>query len=1065
MRHLLLYAIFSLPFYVNAQWTALGHGNSTATGESGLSIHAIDEQTFWATSLDFANFSPSHNIYKSTDGGQTITHLSLPIQQASETPYTVFGLDGMTAWVGVGSVPTQINGNVYKTTDGGATWQSQFNDTLPKVVTGIHFWDAQEGFLLTTNDLNPGIDDRVEVYRTMNGGDDWELVAMPDMQEDEALSFFSTNGLIEVRGDNIWFGTVKGRIWHSTDRAVSWQVSNLDNTRTINSIAFKDANNGVACSCLNPQGFSTPTTKVWTSSDAGQSWTEVAVLDDIHCSSLQYIPTSPATYVANGGQSEGKMMVSTDDGKNWHLKDTEKIAAADYLSPNIAYGIGALKNDNKGGIYRFNSSFENTHAHISTFAGNAREGNRLGNAQNANFYNPKGMCADSDGNIYLADDYNTAIKKIDTEGNVKLIAGLNELPDIFGIVPSVFYNPQDLTFKEENVLLVANTFNYNIIEIDISDEDNPVLSVFAGSGVPGSQDGPAAEASFSAPRAILTDTEANVYVAEDTKIRKISTDGMVSTFVGSDNTGFEDGMGTQAQFELIWGMDWAPNGDIIVADAFNHAIRRVTLAGQVTTIAGNGNADYIDGPDAQFSYPEDVAVDAQGNIFVADGNNSVVRKIDTTGFTTTVAGTKYEDYQVGEPGPEIIDGHGEHATFSRLRNLLLLEDGSLLVSTFGQDVIRKVNFGVPSSQLVVMEMGHQNPLEISLLSQSPEYNFYADVKNILPHSVDEVRFKVEVRLNNALKYSRTSETLAIAADATEQLTLDNSFSPNEAGVYDVTYKFYKNGDLFYTANREVHVSDNTMDHSDGLLYLFDSYANYFTGFQGGYGVSYTLSEPDTLTAIASVFITLNAGANFEYAVYKIEEDEIQDVVLIESGILFDSLESHDAAFKVLQLENAAVLEAGEYLFTIKGNTPDAIYIAVDNDLSSSNNWIEDFSSSLWTRSHLVEEVGGNDLAYMIRPVFGQVLVPLPSQEPNFKPVALKVFPNPCTDHIQLSLDAQAQHSATLELRTLDGKIIDRLSIKAGQTLEQNVEHLASGTYLIQVYQAKQRPYAFKFIKQ
>ena len=160
-------------------------------------------------------------------------------------------------------------------------------------------------------------------------------------------------------------------------------------------------------------------------------------------------------------------------------------------------------------------------------------------------------------------------------------------------------------------------------------------------------DGTLEAAAFNNPRSLAKDTLGNIYVGELGAIRKITPDGMVSTLAGSSLSGFLDGTGAEARFDLVWGLDCTPDGTVYAADAFNHAIRAITPDGLVTTIGGDGTEGYLDGINSQFSFPEDVTLDEAGNLYIADGTNSVIRKIDLDGITSTVAGFKYEDFLVG----------------------------------------------------------------------------------------------------------------------------------------------------------------------------------------------------------------------------------------------------------------------------------------------------------------------------------------------------------------------------------------------------------------------------------
>jgi len=157
-----------------------------------------------------------------------------------------------------------------------------------------------------------------------------------------------------------------------------------------------------------------------------------------------------------------------------------------------------------------------------------------------------------------------------------------------------------------------------------------VVTTFAGSGGIGHVDGTGTNAYFHGPADIAIDKSGNIFVADEGNqmIRKITPAGVVTTFAGSGSIGSADGVGTAASFYDPEGICFDNNGNLLVADAMNNKIRMIAPDGTVTTIAGTGGTDLIDGPGAtaQIGAPSDITVDANGVIYVADGHN-VIRKI------------------------------------------------------------------------------------------------------------------------------------------------------------------------------------------------------------------------------------------------------------------------------------------------------------------------------------------------------------------------------------------------------------------------------------------------------
>ena len=216
-----------------------------------------------------------------------------------------------------------------------------------------------------------------------------------------------------------------------------------------------------------------------------------------------------------------------------------------------------------------------------------------------------------------------------------------------------------------------------------------VVTTLAGAaGQTGSTDGTGVAASFNYPFGVAVDSSGNVYVADTygSTIRKITPAGAVTTLAGkTEEPGSSDGTGADASFSNPIGVAVDSNGNVYVADAGNATIRKITSAGVVTTLAGAaGLAGSADGPgaDARFNYPEGVAVDSNGNVYVADTNNSLIRKITGAGVVTTFAGT------AEQLGTE--DGKGVAARFYYPIGVAVDSSGYVYVADTENHTIRKI---------------------------------------------------------------------------------------------------------------------------------------------------------------------------------------------------------------------------------------------------------------------------------------------------------------------------------------------------------------------------------------
>jgi sugar lactone lactonase YvrE len=331
---------------------------------------------------------------------------------------------------------------------------------------------------------------------------------------------------------------------------------------------------------------------------------------------------------------------------------------------------------------------------VTTLAGTASApGTADGVGAAARFGDPEGVVADGAGNLYVADTGGETIRKIVVAtGQVTTIAGS---PGVFGSADGVgaaaqFGAPVGIAADDAGNLYVADSENNTIRKVVIATGQVTTFAGKAGDFGP-SVDGTGPAAVFSRPMGLALDHAGNLYVSDqfDGTIRKIVlATADVTTIAGTHSTfGSADGVGAAASFNLPWGLALDGAGDLFVADNGNSTIREIALASaQVTTVAGQvglfGGEDGT-GPAALFAFPEGLAADALGNVYVADTNFSTIRKILVgTADVSTIAGSP--------PASGTADGVGSAARFAGPSGLRSDGSGILYACDTGGDTVRRI---------------------------------------------------------------------------------------------------------------------------------------------------------------------------------------------------------------------------------------------------------------------------------------------------------------------------------------------------------------------------------------
>jgi len=330
---------------------------------------------------------------------------------------------------------------------------------------------------------------------------------------------------------------------------------------------------------------------------------------------------------------------------------------------------------------------------ITTIAGDSAAGCYLvnGNSTTSCLSHPYGIVTDGIGNLYFSDASNNQIRKIDNKGNLTTIAG-NGIAGFSGdgnlAINASLNHPEYITIDKSKNIYVADSYNRCIRKIS----NNGIITTVAGNGQYGytGDGGLAISCSMYGPSSVDIDTSGNLYIADNSRIRKVDKNGIITTIAGNGKNSYS-GDGDSAILASFFLqrilVDNANN--IYLTDPFNNCVRKINSNGIISTVAGNGNIGYngdsILATKANLSFPTDIAIDKQDNLYITEVNGSRVRKVDVNGIISTVAGNGIQGYS-GDGGLATL------ATLSGSYGVAVDTFGNLYIADNGR-YIRKVTYG------------------------------------------------------------------------------------------------------------------------------------------------------------------------------------------------------------------------------------------------------------------------------------------------------------------------------------------------------------------------------------
>ncbi|MEP7362270.1 MAG: SMP-30/gluconolactonase/LRE family protein [Acidobacteriota bacterium] len=444
---------------------------------------------------------------------------------------------------------------------------------------------------------------------------------------------------------------------------------------------------------------------------------------------------------------------------------------------------------------------------ISTIAGSGQAAvpKDGGLAVDAGLSLPFGVAVSSTGIIYVADRGNNRVRRIDTTGKITTAAGTGDIgySGDGGPGPAArLAYPAGLAVDFGGSLYIADRSNHRIRKV------NPqgVISTFAGNGVPGAagDGGPAATASLLYPTDVAVDASGRVLIADsgNNSIRRVDTNGIISTIAGTGQAGYsgDGGQAVQARFSSPAGVAVDLYGNIIVSDSNNRRVRKIISSGTVTTIAGTGSdGQSVDGTlavAASLTAPIGVAIDNNGNVFIADRQDVRIRKVNSAGIISTVAGNSYSGFS-GDGGistqarlafPEgvAVDAAGNVYLTDRNNNRLraVLANPPTFVASPGAISFSATASGAPTpaAQVTVLPLtGSQTlnavGLPIRAVARDSWLKIFTDSQGNLPVSL---RLSVDPSSLPAGRHQTSLMLTSPATPATREVSVTVDVAPAEA---------------------------------------------------------------------------------------------------------------------------------------------------------------------------------------------------------------------------------------------------------------------------------------------
>jgi len=471
-----------------------------------------------------------------------------------------------------------------------------------------------------------------------------------------------------------------------------------------------------------------------------------------------------------------------------------------------------------------------------------------GPATLAELIQPLGVAVDPAGNVYIADEGCNRIRKVNTAGIISTIVGNGKQGfngDGGPATSASLYEPSGVAVDPAGNVYIADAGNLRIRKVDTAG----TITTIAGNGKEGfsGDGGPAPSAELTFPVEVAVDPAGNVYIADEgsNRIRKVNTAGTISTIAGNGKDGFngDGGPATSASLNDPRGVAVDPTGNVYITDRGNNRIRKVNTAGIISTIAGNDTQGFSGdgGPatSASLNKPREVAVDLAGNVYISDAGNFRIRKVSPAGVISTVAGR-------GTPG---FTGDGGPASSAQLvpRGVAVGVQADLYIADGSLRIRRVDNLGLPrvgSFAQIASGAGWKTTIvlvNLSSIAVSARVNFYGDSGN---------RLILPLVLADGSGTASSSIDLSMQARGSAVLQSEASTSSVSLGWAEIEASGPLNGYAIFRQrlpglpDSEATTPLETIA-SSSMAFFFDNVA----GFQTGIAVVNLSASETTVTAV------------------------------------------------------------------------------------------------------------------------------------------------------------------------------------------------------------------------